>query len=136
MNGSSDVASPLQAALKRTAPEDENRNLASESGQSVPFSSSIPTVTNARSGVAPADGATSEDRSAESAIRCAAPAVRTRVCETFADVQNRFAAKVREVRSKYLSEGWIADNSLEFLYLMDHAERCGNGFWRVEDDAL
>ena len=56
--------------------------------------------------------------------------------KTFADVLNRFAAKVREVRSKYLSEGWIADNSLEFLYLMDHAERCGNGFWREEDDAL
>ena len=57
--------------------------------------------------------------------------------QTFADVLNRFAAKVREVRSKYLSEGWIADNSLEFLYLMDHAERCGNGFWREgEGDAL
>ena len=47
-----------------------------------------------------------------------------------------FAKKVREVRSKYLAEGWIADNSLSFLYLMDHAQRCGYGFWREEDEAL
>ena len=53
-----------------------------------------------------------------------------------ADVLGRFAEKVREVRSKYLTEGWIEDNSLEFLYLMSHAERCGNGFWREEDTAL
>lgn len=53
-----------------------------------------------------------------------------------ADTLNRFAEKVREVRSKYLAKGWIEDNSLEFTYLMSHAERCGYGFWREEDDAL
>ncbi len=52
------------------------------------------------------------------------------------EVANGFIAKVREVRSKYLAEGWIADNSLEFGYLIDHAERCGHGWWREEDDAL
>ena len=44
--------------------------------------------------------------------------------------------KVREVRAQYLTEGWIADYSLEFNYLMAHAERCGYGHWREEDDAL
>ena len=53
-----------------------------------------------------------------------------------AEVLNRFAAKVREVRAQYLAEGWIADYSLEFNYLMAHAERCGYGHWREEDDAL
>ena len=53
-----------------------------------------------------------------------------------AEVLNRFADKVREVRSEYLAEGWIADYSLEFNYLMAHAERCGYGQWREEDDAL
>ena len=52
------------------------------------------------------------------------------------NVMNGFVAKVREVRSKYLAEGWIADDSLAFMYLMYHAERCGYGFWREEDDAL
>lgn len=52
-----------------------------------------------------------------------------------AEVLNRFAAKVREVRAQYL-EGWIADGSLEFAYLMAHAENCGYGIWREEDDAL
>lgn len=52
------------------------------------------------------------------------------------DVMNGFVAKVREVRSKYLAEGWIADDSLAYLYLMDHAERCGYGIWREEDNAL
>ena len=52
------------------------------------------------------------------------------------DVMNGFVAKVREVRSKYLAEGWIADDSLAFMYLMAHAERCGYGIWREEDDAL
>lgn len=47
-----------------------------------------------------------------------------------------FAKKVREVRSKYLAEGWIADDSLEFAYLMAHAQNCGYGFWREEDEAL
>ena len=53
-----------------------------------------------------------------------------------AEVLNRFAAKVREVRAQYLAEGWIADGSLEFAYLMAHAENCGYGIWREEDDAL
>ena len=52
------------------------------------------------------------------------------------DVMNGFVAKVREVRSKSLAEGWIADNSLEILYLISHAERCGYGIWREEDEAL
>jgi hypothetical protein len=47
-----------------------------------------------------------------------------------------FADKVREVRSKYLGEGWVRDDSLEFAYLMEHAKRCGHGWWREEDDAL
>ena len=47
-----------------------------------------------------------------------------------------FAKKVREVRSKYLAEGWVTDDSLSFNYLMDHAQRCGNGWWREEDEAL
>ena len=53
-----------------------------------------------------------------------------------AEVLGRFAEKVREVRAQYLAEGWIADNSLEFYYLMDHAQRCGHGYWREEDEAL
>ena len=53
-----------------------------------------------------------------------------------AEVLNRFAAKVREVRAQYLAEGWIADGSLEFAYLMAHAQNCGYGIWREEDDAL
>lgn len=53
-----------------------------------------------------------------------------------ADVLNRFAAKVREVRAEYLAEGWIADYSLEINYLMAHAERCGYGHWREEGKAL
>ena len=52
------------------------------------------------------------------------------------DVMNGFVAKVREVRSKYLAEGWLTDDSLAFMYLMAHAERCGYGKWREEDDAL
>lgn len=48
----------------------------------------------------------------------------------------RFADKVREVRSKYLAKGWVEDDSLEFGYLMEHAQRCGYGFWREEDEAL
>lgn len=52
------------------------------------------------------------------------------------DQLGRFANKVREVRSKYLAEGWVKDDSLEFAYLMEHAQRCGHGWWREEDDAL
>ena len=58
------------------------------------------------------------------------------VKRTTTEVLNRFAAKVREVRDQYLAEGWVADNSLEFYYLMDHAQRCGHGWWREEDEAL
>jgi hypothetical protein len=53
-----------------------------------------------------------------------------------AEVLGRFAEKVREVRSEYLAEGWVTDDSLAFSYLMSHAERCGHGWWREEDDAL
>ena len=52
------------------------------------------------------------------------------------DQLGQFANKVREVRSKYLSKGWITDGSLAFAYLMEHAQRCGQGWWREEDDAL
>jgi len=52
------------------------------------------------------------------------------------EVMTRFAEKVREVRSKYLAKGWVEDDSLAFSYLMAHAERCGYGWWREEDDAL
>ena len=52
------------------------------------------------------------------------------------EVMKRFAEKVREVRSEYLAKCWIADNSLEFAYLMAHAQNCGYGIWREEDDAL
>ena len=52
------------------------------------------------------------------------------------EVVNGFVAKVREVRSKYLAEGWLTDDSLAFMYLMAHAERCGYGWWREEDEAL
>lgn len=55
---------------------------------------------------------------------------------TTKEVLGRFADKVREVRSKYLSKGWIEDGSLEFNYLMAHAEWCGHGWWREEDEAL
>ena len=53
-----------------------------------------------------------------------------------AEVLNKFAEKVREVRAQYLAKGWIDDHSLEFNYLMSHAQRCGHGWWREEDDAL
>lgn len=53
-----------------------------------------------------------------------------------AEVMKRFSDKVREVRSKYLAEGWVEDDSLAFSYLMAHAERCGHGWWREEDEAL
>ena len=53
-----------------------------------------------------------------------------------AEALERFAEKVREVRSQYLAEGWVTDDSLAFSYLMAHAERCGQGWWREEDDSL
>ena len=52
------------------------------------------------------------------------------------EVLGRFAEKVREVRTEYLAEGWVTDDSLSFGYLMDHAQRCGYGWWREEDEAL
>lgn len=52
------------------------------------------------------------------------------------EVMKLFAQKVREVRSKYLAKGWVADDSLEFAYLMAHAQNCGYGIWREEDNAL
>ena len=52
------------------------------------------------------------------------------------EVMKLFAKKVREVRSEYLAEGWLTDDSLAFMYLMAHAENCGYGIWREEDDAL
>jgi hypothetical protein len=58
------------------------------------------------------------------------------VRRTWDEVLNRFAEKVREVRSAYLAEGWLTDDSVAFSYLMAHAERCGQGWWREEDDAL
>lgn len=58
------------------------------------------------------------------------------VKRTWSEVLGRFAEKVREVRSEYLGEGWVSDGSLEFSYLMAHAQRCGEGLWREEDDAL
>ena len=58
------------------------------------------------------------------------------VKRTWDDVMGRFAEKVREVRSKYLAEGWVTDDSLSFSYLMAHAQRCGQGWWREEDEAL
>ena len=47
-----------------------------------------------------------------------------------------FAKKVREVRSEYLTGGWLTDDSLAFAYLMAHAQNCGYGIWREEDEAL
>ena len=58
------------------------------------------------------------------------------VRRTTTEVLNRFAEKVREVRAAYLVEGWVADDSLAFSYLMAHAQRCGQGWWREEDNAL
>ena len=52
------------------------------------------------------------------------------------EVLERFAEKVREIRAEYLAEGWVTDDSLSFSYLMDHAQRCGYGWWREEDEAL
>ena len=58
------------------------------------------------------------------------------VRKTWKEVLGRFADKVREVRTEYLAEGWVTDDSLSFGYLMAHAQRCGQGWWREEDDAL
>ena len=55
------------------------------------------------------------------------------VRRTWDEVLHRFAEKVREVRTRYLSEGWLRDGSLSFNYLIAHAERCGQGLWNEED---
>ena len=52
------------------------------------------------------------------------------------EVMKRFAEKVHEVRSAYFAKGWLTDDSLEFAYLMAHAQNCGYGIWREEDEAL
>jgi len=51
-------------------------------------------------------------------------------------ILERFVDKVHDVRSKYLAEGWLTDDSLAFSYLMSHAERCGYGWWRKTGTAL
>ena len=53
-----------------------------------------------------------------------------------ADIMKRFADKLREVRSEYLAEGWLTDDSLAFGYLMAHAEWCGFGYLSEEDETL
>ena len=58
------------------------------------------------------------------------------VRRTWAEVMSRFADKVREIRAEYLAEGWVTDDSLAFSYLMAHAQMCGHGWWREEDEAL
>ena len=50
------------------------------------------------------------------------------------EVMDCFAEKVCEVRAQYLAEGWIADYSLAFNYLMAHAQLYSS--WRKEDEAL
>ncbi len=54
----------------------------------------------------------------------------------WSEIIERFADKVREVRSKYLPEGWLDDDSTAFSYLIAHAENCGRGIWREEEKAL
>ena len=51
-----------------------------------------------------------------------------------AEVMDGFAGKVSQVRAQYLANGWLADDSLAFGYLMAHAERCAQGSWGGEDD--
>lgn len=51
-------------------------------------------------------------------------------------VLKRFAEKVREVREQHFAKGWLRDESLEFAYLMAHAEWCGLGWFSEEDEAL
>lgn len=58
------------------------------------------------------------------------------VRRTWDEVIERFVEKVREVRKTYLAEGWVEDGSLAFCYLIAHAQRCGEGWWREEDEAL
>jgi hypothetical protein len=39
------------------------------------------------------------------------------------EMMKRFAAKVREIRDQHLGQGWLTDVSVEFEYLMAHAQR-------------
>lgn len=55
---------------------------------------------------------------------------------TTAAVLGRFVDKVREVRSQHFGKGWLKDYSLEFSYLIAHAEACGRGWWRGEEGVL
>lgn len=55
------------------------------------------------------------------------------VKRTASEIMGRFAQKVREVRSEYLGEGWVDDDSLAFAYLLAHAQNCGFGIWREEE---
>jgi N6-L-threonylcarbamoyladenine synthase len=55
------------------------------------------------------------------------------VRRTASEIMGRFAQKVREVRSEYLGEGWVDDDSLAFAYLLAHAQNCGFGIWREEE---
>lgn len=52
--------------------------------------------------------------------------------KTTEKVMGRFVNKVREVRSQHFGKGWLSDGSLEFAYLIAHAEVCGRGWWREE----
>jgi hypothetical protein len=56
--------------------------------------------------------------------------------DTTAEVLGRFVDKVREVRSQHFGQGWLKDDSLEFGYLVAHAEACGRGWWREEVGVL
>lgn len=51
-------------------------------------------------------------------------------------VMERFAEKIRDVRFSRLFNEKLEDYSLAYNYLMAHAQRCGNGCWRKEEDAL
>lgn len=51
-------------------------------------------------------------------------------------VMERFAEKIRDMRFSRLFNEKLEDYSLAYNYLMAHAQRCGNGCWRKEEDAL
>jgi hypothetical protein len=50
-----------------------------------------------------------------------------------ADTADAFVDKVHELRDRYLAKGWLPDQSLEFNYLVAHAERIG-GYWDSDED--
>ena len=51
-------------------------------------------------------------------------------------VMNRFVERMQLTRQIYLHNHMFEDYSLAYNYLMAHAQRCGNGCWRKEEDAL